>query len=377
MPSEGDSIAARSLDSTDSRRMSIASVRILRMALGTALSMWFSQVVNWPMSYIAPVLTMFILSLPLPVLKLSGGVKFILVFVVSIHAGLVFLPFMLNQRMVGLLLLGLALYHTFYFTARGGSPVIGAFATVGLALVTSIGTVSTDAVLAVTGGLSTCAVFGILFVWVAHAVLPDSLARPEPAVAAGGPPPAATPDLAAARRSAWRSLIIVMPVIMWFLLSSASASYAAFMIKVASMGQQASVDQSRQVGKSLLISTVIGGIAAIIAWQALSIWPSLVMYVLLIGLGGLIMGPRIFAGSSMRPAGATWSYGYLTMIVVLAPAVLDSQTGAAAGDAFWSRLGMFIWATIYGTGAVFVFDALWRRDSAAESLARNTPDSQS
>lgn len=142
-------------------------------------------------------------------------------------------------------------------------------------------------------------------------------------------------------------------------------------------GQQASVNQSRQVGKSLLISTVIGGIAAIIAWQALSIWPSLVMYVLLIGLGGLIMGPRIFAGSSMQPAGATWSYGYLTMIVVLAPAVLDSQTGAAAGDAFWSRLGMFIWATIYGTGAVFVFDALWRRESAAESLARNTPDSQS
>jgi hypothetical protein len=162
-------------------------------------------------------------------------------------------------------------------------------------------------------------------------------------------------------------MVIVMPVILWFLLSSASASYAAFMIKVASMGQQAGVDQSRQAGKSLLLSTVIGGIGAIVGWQVLSIWPSLLIYVLLIGLGGLIMGPRIFAGAGMHPAGATWSYGYLTMIVVLAPAVLDGQTGASADAAFWSRLQMFIWATIYGTGAVFVFDTLWRRKPSRES----------
>ena len=353
--------------SVDTRGMHIASVRILRLALGTALSMLCSQIVNWPMSFIAPVLTMFILALPLPALNLSSGIKFILVFVVAIYAGLVFLPFMLNQRMVGILLLALALYHSFYFTARGGSQVIGAFATVGLALVTSIGTVSTDAVLQVSGGLSTGAVFGVLFVWVAHAILPDSLARPEAIQAQNAESQAENPDLEEARRSAFRSLVIVMPVILWFLLSSASASYAAFMIKVASMGQQAGVDQSPHVARSLLVSTGIGGLAAIIAWQVLSIWPSLIMYILLIGLAGLVMGPRIFAGPGMHPAGSTWSYAYLTMIVVLAPAVLHTQTGAAAGAAFWTRLQMFMWATIYGTGAVFVFDTLWRRKPAADS----------
>jgi len=136
MPSDSRTSVIGSTETADASRMSIANVRILRMALGTALSMLFSQIVNWPMSFIAPVLTMFILSLPLPALKLDAGIKFILVFVVAMYAGLVFLPFMLNQRMVGVLLLGLALYHSFYFTARGGSPVIGAFATVGLALVT-------------------------------------------------------------------------------------------------------------------------------------------------------------------------------------------------------------------------------------------------
>ena len=367
MLSESEGAESTAATAADTMRLSIASVRILRLALGTALSMLFSQIVNWPMSFVAAVITMFILALPLPVMKLSDGIKFVLVFVVAVYAGLVFLPFMLNQRMIGILLLALALFHTFYFTARGGSQVIGALATVGLALVTSIGTVSTDAVLQVSAGLSTCVFFGVIFVWVAHAILPDSLARPEVLPAKTAQPQAEKPDLEDARRSAFRSLAVVMPVILWFLLSSASASYAAFLIKVASMGQQAGIDQTRQVARSLIASTVIGGVAATIAWQVLSIWPSLTMYILLIGLAGLIMGPRIFAGPGMHPAGATWSYAYLTMIIVLAPSVMDSQSGAAAGDAFWTRLSMFMWATIYGTGAVFVFDTLWRRKPATDS----------
>jgi hypothetical protein len=329
--------------------------------------MLFSQLVNWPMSFVASVITMFILALPLPAQKFGNGIKFMLVFIVAVYAGMIFLPFMLNQRMVGILLLGLALYHSFYFTARGGSPVLGTFATVGLALVTSVGTVSVDAVLQVSGGLSIGVIVGVLFTWIAHAILPDSLARPEGVPALPEKAPAEKPELAEARRSAFRSLVIVMPVILWFMLSSASASYAAFLIKVASMGQQAGIGETRQVARSLIVSTIIGGVAAIIAWQALSVWPSLVMYTLLIGLAGLVMGRRIFAGPGMHPGGATWSYGYLTMIVILAPAVMDTQVGAAAGAAFWTRLQMFIWATIYGTGAVFVFDTLWPRKRTLET----------
>jgi hypothetical protein len=133
------------------------------------------------------------------------------------------------------------------------------------------------------------------------------------------------------------------------------------MIKVSSMGQQASLDQTNEAGRSLLMSTAIGGLAAIIAWQVLSVWPSLLMYTLLIGLGGLIMGPRIFAGIGMHAKGATWSYGFLTMIVILAPAVTDGLVGSSADAAFWSRLNMFVLATLYAIGAVFVFDTLWPR----------------
>jgi hypothetical protein len=339
--------------------MDIASVRILRMALATALSMWFSQVVNWPMSFVAPVFTMFILALPLPALSFTNGIKFVLVLVGCAYAGLMLLPFILNQRMVGIGLLTIALFHSFYFTARGGSPILGAFATIGLAITTSVGTVSVDAVLAVLNGLTMGAIFGVAFVWIGHAILPDSCARVEEAQAPVSKPEPQEPDLTMARRNALRSMTIVMPIIIWFLLSSTSASYAAVLIKVSSMGHQAGLDQTRQAGKSLLLSTFIGGVGAIIGWQVLSVWPSLVMYTLLIGLAGLIMGPKIFKGPGMHPDGATWSYGFLTMIVVLAPAVMDGQGGGSADAAFWSRLIMFVLATLYAVGAVFVFDALW------------------
>jgi uncharacterized membrane protein YccC len=339
--------------------MDIASVRILRLSLATALSMGFSQLISWPMSFVAPVFTLVVLALPMPALSVKNGIKFILVMVVCCYAGLALLPFILNQRMVGIGLLTLALFHSFYFTARGGSPVLGTFATIGLAITTSVGTVSIDAVLGVLNGLTLGAVVGIAFVWIGHAVLPDSLAKPAAVVAAAAKPKQVKPELTIARRSAWRSLLIVMPVIIWFLMSSTSASYAAVMIKVSSMGQQAGLDQTRQAGKSLLLSTLIGGVGAIIGWQVLSIWPSLILYVLLIGLAGLALGPKIFAGQGMHKDGATWSYGFLTMIVVLAPAVLDGQTGDAAGAAFWSRLAMFIGATVYAIGSVFIFDALW------------------
>lgn len=347
--------------------MDIASVRILRLAIGTALSLLLSQIVNWPLSFVAPLFTMLLLALPMPVLKPKAAIALFAVLAVCTHGGLALLPFILDQRLVGIGLLSLALYHSFYFTARGGSAVLGMFATIGLALATAIGTVSIDAVLVVVDGLLVGAAAGIVFVWIAHAILPDSTSSAAYATQqAKKKTDGDKPDAAIARRSAWRSLAIVMPIVIWFLLSSASASYVGVLIKVSAMGQQAGLDQTRQAAKSLLMSTVIGGIGAIIGWQVLSVWPSVTMYALLTGLAGLLIGPRIFSGQGMRPDGATWSYGFLTMLIILAPAVTDSMIGSSAGAAFWSRLWMFILATLYAVASVYVFDTLWPAKKVVE-----------
>ena len=331
--------------------------------------MWFSQAVGWDMSFIAPVITMFILALPFPAPKLKSGILFVAALTLSLYAGLLLLPSLLNYPLVGILLLVLALFWSFYFTAKGGSAVLGTFATVGIALSTAVGSVSVDATLMLISGLSMNTVIGVVFVWIGHLLVPDKLAAEDQRQPLPRPPATDAPDLADARWSAFRSLLIVFPVALWFMLSAASASYVPVMIKVASMGQQATNEDARLAGRSLIMSTIIGGIAAIIGWNVLRIAPTLPVYALLIALGALLMGPRIFQGRAMHPDAGTWSYGFLTMIVILAPAVMDSMGGSSADAAFWSRLLMFGLATLYGVAAVYVVDAFRPRNTSRDPHA--------
>jgi hypothetical protein len=108
------------------------------------------------------------------------------------------------------------------------------------------------------------------------------------------------------------------------------------------------------------MSTVIGGIGAVIMWNLMGVWPSLILYVLLVLLAGLIMGRHIFQGQGMHPKAGVWSYAFLTMLVIIAPALMDGAGGDAAGAKFFDRFAMMFWATLYGVAAVYVFDAFWR-----------------
>ncbi|MGI9248776.1 MAG: DUF2955 domain-containing protein [Woeseiaceae bacterium] len=348
--------AARALPRT--ARTDLANTRILRLALGTALALWFSQIVGWNLSYIAPIFTLLLLATPKPAPTLKAGVVIVALIMAAVYGGLLLLPLLIHQTAVGILILTLALFHTFYFTARSDKAVIGTLMVVGLTLTVSVGSVSVDAVLAVADYVFIGALVGVVFVWIAHAIIPD------PAVPgqASPPPQPEKPSAMAARRSAMRSLAIVLPVAIVLLFSSDSASYMAVMIKVTSMTQQASSGKTRDVAVSLLLSTIIGGVAALAGWMLLGIWPMLTLYVLFISLAGLTMGRRIFAGEGMHGQAATWSYAYLTLIVILAPAVMDSLTGSAAGLAFLTRLLMFAGATLYGVVAVYIFDAFWPDD---------------
>jgi hypothetical protein len=329
------------------------------MAVGTALGMWISQAVAWPMSFVSPLLAFVILSLPLPRPTVKMTLGFILVLAASSFAGVVLLPFLQHARWVGIGLFVLALFHTFYFTARGGSAALGTFMTLGLTLVAAVGSVSSVVMVEIAKWLTMGAVWAMVFVWLAHAMIPDPPSSP--GLAGKRPPPQARPDLQTARLRALRSMSIVLPIALVFLFSSASTSYLIVMIKVATMGQQANLDSSRTAGRSMLESTIIGGFGAIIAWQILSIWPSLFIYTLVLLLFALLVGPRIFQGSGMHPRGAMWSYAYLTMIVVLAPAVTDGFGSDGASSAFYTRLFLFLVIAIYGNVAVAVFDAFWPR----------------
>ena len=335
----------------------VAARRIIRLGFGTALAMLVSQVFSWDIAFITPVLLCFLLSVPMKAPGLKGGLAFLMALLAGVWLTTwLILPFLTYQSGVGVLLLIAACFWSFYYSASGGSPVMGGFLTLGLAVVAAVGSDSIQQLLTINKALSLNAFLAVAFLWIAHALFPDVPVE----AAAPKRPPAEKPSRQDAIRSAWRSTAVVLPVILFFLLYAGSSSYMAVMIKVASMGQQAAADKAREAGKALLASTVIGGIGAVIMWNLLDIWPSLIIYVLLTALGGLIMGRKIFEGQGMHAGAGVWSYAYLTMLVIIAPSLMDSPGGDAAGAKFYDRLAMMFWATVYATAAVSVFDAFWR-----------------
>ena len=115
----------RSSTAVSTSGLEISSRRILRLALGTALSMGFSQIINWPLSFVAAVFTMFLLAVPLPRPTFKSGTTFVLALVAPAYLGMLLLPFLVHARWAGVILVVLALYGSFYYSARGGSPVMG------------------------------------------------------------------------------------------------------------------------------------------------------------------------------------------------------------------------------------------------------------
>ena len=154
-------------------RHPVAARRILRLALGTALSLGVSQAFSWQLSFIAPVMTLLILALPLPAPGLKKGLGFVIALSAPMIAGVGLLPFLMHARWVGIVLVALALFFSFYYTARGGAAVLGTFMTVGLTLVVTIGSVNSAVLVALIQALAVNAVLGMVFVWLAHALLPD------------------------------------------------------------------------------------------------------------------------------------------------------------------------------------------------------------
>lgn len=330
----------------------IASRRILRLAIGTSLAMAFSLLANWPLSFLAAVFTLLTLSMPLPAFTFKAGIKFILALVIPAYAGLLLSPFLTYSRAAGVLLVILGLFGSFYFSARGGSPILGLFMTIAITIVVTVGSVSADIMLMVVNTIAVAAVVGVAFNFIAHALLPDAPMPARPA-----PTPAARPKPETARRNALRSMLVVLPIVILFLFITTSAAYIPVMIKVASMGQQANAQASRAMGWQQLESTFWGGLGAIIAWNIMGMWPTLLIFCLLIMLACLIFGAKIFSGAGMHPKGDMWSYALMTMVIVLTPSVMDSAIGSPADAAFYSRLMIFAFIAVYGSVAVLVFDA--------------------
>ena len=329
--------------------------RILRLAIGVTLALAISQAINWSANAIAPIITAGLLTLPLPAPSLRLALAIVGKILLSLVVGVVLLVPAVEQPMLGLLLVGGLLFAASYAASLSKiGPLDFTLLSMGLLIIPALGATNIHLGIGAAQGvfLSSLAVFPCI--WVAYAILPEPLFHKIPV-----PPPAFDSQRDAAVH-ALRPVVVVMPVYLWFFLGNDTYLYAVVLLKAVLIAQQAENAKGWQLAKDELLATVLGGTMAVIIWELLSIWPTLLWYVVLTFLSALIMGQRIFGDKGGQASAHMWGYAFTTSIVINASAVLTADSfndqDMTGDERYFMRIWMFVFVTVYGMIAVYLVD---------------------
>jgi len=332
--------------------MHVQARRVFRLGATVALTLAAAYALQVPLPFIAPLFALMLTAPPKPPMGPKALLMLVLVVLLSLGIGLLLIPLLQKYPVVAILLVTLGLYLSAYITVHVGKALLGTFLTVGFTLISAAGIVSFELSTTLIQSLVTGIILAIVCQWLVYPWFPE-----DPAPANQPPPPGAS-----AENSNWialRSTLIVLPV--YLLALTNPASYLAIIMKAVSLGQQSSFVDARSAGRELLGSTFLGGCFAIVFWMMLGVMTNLWMFFLLMLLFGVYFASKIYRLIKSRYPASYWLNVGMTMLILLGPAVEDSDSGKDVYAAFVVRMGLFVAVTFYAWLAVYLLEWLRNR----------------
>ena len=322
-------------------------VRILRYAVGVTLSAALAYAVNWPLSFLLPVLVAFMLSLPLPMPSLATGLRNMLHTLMAFGLGMVFALFFIRFPLVFIVTFGLVMYHLYYYLNRGGSlwlTVMGVLAVLLLAMLANSHeglAVSVSLNFIWTGWLT------MAMVWLAYLLIPDPRSAPYPQAAGFRP---GYSDAAA--KAALRSTVVILPLAGLFFTLDLT-SYMLVMIFAALFILKPELSAGKQAGMNSLVSTLLGGVFAWVFYWLIVAVPEYYFYVVLMFLTALFFGINVF---SARPSAKYYNSALIALLILV-----NGSMGEDANftEKFIMRVILITLASIYIVTALKVLDRFW------------------
>jgi len=346
--------------------MHILARRIFRLSGTVALSLACAYALQLPLPFLAPLFALMFTAAPAPPMGGKSLFGLLLVVLLTLGVGLLLIPLLMYYPMSAVLLVALGLYFSFYLTVNKGKALLGTFLTIGFTLISAAGTVSFALATAVIQSLVFGIALAILCQWLVYPWFPEDPAPAKPAKAPN----------AGAEQSNWvalRGMLIVLPV--YLLVLTNPAMYLAIIMKAVSLSQQSSLVSARDAGRELLGSTFLGGCFAILFWAMLGISTNLWMFFLWMLLFGVYFSSKVYRLIATRFPASFWLNVGMTMLIVLGPAVEDSDSGKDVYAAFFVRMGLFVAVTLYAWLAVYVLEYLRTRSLTRVSQSLNDTES--
>lgn len=331
--------------------MHIQARRVFRLTIVPALALTVAYALHIPLPYIAPLFAFILSSVPGPPLGAKKLTVLILVVLFTLGLGVLLIPFLLNFQLGGILLVMVGLYLSSYLTVNLKKNLPGIFIAMGLTMVSAAGTINFDLATLIIQALAQ----GIII-----AVLCQSLVYPFfPEDEISSKKKAKESNAKNTLKSNWiaiRSTLIVLPA--YFVVLSNPGMYMPIMLKSVLLSQQSSTIGTKNAARELIGSTFSGGVFAVLLWMVLGIWPNLWMFFLWMLLFNLYFASKIYRLISSQLGASFWLNTVINMLILIGPAVEDSNTGKDVYKAFLIRLSLFIAISLYAVTAVYLLEYL-------------------
>jgi hypothetical protein len=271
---------------------SLRGLRVYRYAVGSALAMAVAMAINWQLSYLAPVLALSFLGTPTPRPTLREGLGFVAVIGVACLVGLELARHLLPYPEVYLPFVGLVLFRLFHAKESGASALLITWMIIALLVIPLLAMQAMEVAVQVARGIVFGSAVTLGVVWLTYGIFPDppglhvagSAAKP------GGPQSSPRERL----RNAVLSTAVVWPMLVVFYVFQWSGALLV-LVFVALLAMQPAFAKNFKAGGAMVIGNAIGGAAAIVLYELLTIVPLFGFLVLLTLLAALGFGRQVFS----------------------------------------------------------------------------------
>lgn len=317
---------------------------VLRMGVGSAIAALVCYGLALPMPHLGCIMAWIVLcqGKPLPIKK---GMVVGLVLTMTMIGGVLMVPLLTHYPFPALLFTALLLYLLMLMGLRGkGTQAM--LLTTAITIIPIAGLIEQSLAIGIAQMMGLGIIIGTVVNRFALVLFPPQ-ATPASAVKVLLPPQSP-------HQLALRAVLIVLPV--WLLALSNPAFYIPAVMKTVMLAQQTNTLAAKQVGKELVLSTLMGALLAMVMWFGLSIWPSFLMLVLWMALVSLWVARRLVRLAVSRFTPSFWSNAWVTCLILFGPAIQDSASGKDVWLASLMRCSLYVAVALYGWACVVLFE---------------------
>lgn len=288
-------------------KQNITHMRQLRFAFGVTIAAALAYGINWPLSFLLPVFTCMLLALPLPKPSLHVSIKNMFHTLKAFALGLIFSLFFLQYPIAYILMLGLVLFHLYYYLNRGGSFWLTLMSLIAILVLPMMANSSEGLAMGFSAGFVYSSWLTIAMIWLMHFIFPDPQFTVFP-TAAGFQKGYSK----AGAQLAFKSTLVTFPIAAVFISYSLS-DYLLVMVFAAIFILKPELSAGINAGKNSMISTLLGGIYAWGFYWLMVAVPYYHFFVMLLLLTSLFFAYNIF---SEKSTAKYYSSALIAMLIV-------------------------------------------------------------